>query len=584
MKSVEHDLNFRDLFIPLTQRKAIIFIIIIGLAVYFTALFNGFVWDDTLYVLGGSEKIGLNFYKLFTGDSIFNTTGFYRPVTALYYYILYSLFGIQPFFYHLFQISIHIGICIIFFLFLKRFFSKSIALVLSLIFLVHPMQAESVAYIASYGFLSFLFGIIALYFSDSKNPTLKSSTLTFVILLLSLLSKETGIVFVVLLPVYRYLIKKSYVLNYCIICFVSLLAYICFRFLSGGLFVNNVNSVPIAQLSFFTRLLNIPEIVFYYLKTFIYPVNLAIGQSWVISRITFGSFYLPLLIDSLFISLLIFVGTFVLKNKYSGNAFLFFTIWFILGMSLNLQIIPLDGTVADRWFYLPMAGLLGLTGVIWQSTLSKKVMLSKRIYILSIIIILLFSLRTIVRNLDWKDPITLYSHDVNIVDSYNTEALLGNELWHEGNIDQALIHYEKSADLRPGYDYIASEIAGIYERKGDLKLAKIYNLKAINLRNYATDKTHSYITYLTIGRFLLYYDSPILADKFLKQGLAEYPKEKYLWILLGLTEYKLNNKQAALTAFKQANNISPDKNVLYLYSQVSAGKPVNIPVQSFWPK
>ena len=40
--------------------------------------------------------------------------------------------------------------------------------------------------------------------------------------------------------------------------------------------------------------------------------------------------------------------------------------YFSQKLGLHMQLIPLDLTVADRWFYFTMVGVLGLIGVIIQ--------------------------------------------------------------------------------------------------------------------------------------------------------------------------------------------------------------------------
>jgi tetratricopeptide (TPR) repeat protein len=585
MNEKEQQLTFKSLFLPFTTKKAVICIVIIGFIVFFNALFSGFIWDDNLYVISGSASIGSHLLRLFTGFSIFNSTGFYRPIAAIYYFLLYNLFGVQPFFYHFSQIIFHIFNSVLLFVFLSKFFSKKISFILSLIFLVHPMQVETATYISSYGSLSFFFSMIALLLSVAKRQNWKTIALIICFLFLSLLTKEAGVVFLVLIPLLRYLLKKGNVLLYGVLSMATLSAYIGLRFISGGIYVNNnLIAVPIAQLSLFMRLFNIPEIIFYYLKTFIFPVNLAIAQYWVVTKITIMNFYFPLLMEFLLAILFIIIGIIYSKNKKYFPLFVFFSVWFILGMSINLQIIPLDGTVADRWFYIPMIGLLGLVGVIWQSISIYYVKLQKIISIVLIIVIVLFSVRTIIRNQDWQNPITLYAHDIAVVDSYQTESMLGNELWYENKLDEALIHFKRSEELRPGFDYIASEIATIYERKDDIQQAKKYHFKAMAEKNFTSAYKHSYIVYLNISRFLCYFDSPSVAKKYVTQGLAEYPKEKYLWILLALDEYKMKNKLAALSALKQADASYPDQNVRYLYLQISMDKPITVPIQAFWPR
>ena len=164
----DEDLSFKKLFIPLTTFKAIHIIIILGLLVFGNALFNDFVWDDKSFILFSSDIHTVNISYLI-GQNIFNGAGEYRPIPAIYFASLYSLFTTNVFFYHLFQIVIHITNTVLLFFLFKHFFSKQIGLFLSLIFLVHPIQVESVSYIAASGNpLFFLFGITALLMSFKR--------------------------------------------------------------------------------------------------------------------------------------------------------------------------------------------------------------------------------------------------------------------------------------------------------------------------------------------------------------------------------------------------------------------------------
>src|SRR5260221_1883297 len=171
LESNDNDFSLNQLFTPLTTKKAIVWLIIIGLLVFANSLFNAFVWDDKTYVIGNSQQLGLNIPNLF-GSNLFNSTGYYRPLPAIYFAMLYSLFGQVPFFYHLLQIGIHIGNAILVFLLFKSFFRKHIAFALSLIFLVHPMQTEAVIYIAQTESISFfLLGMTALLLNRGKQTT-----------------------------------------------------------------------------------------------------------------------------------------------------------------------------------------------------------------------------------------------------------------------------------------------------------------------------------------------------------------------------------------------------------------------------
>ena len=80
----EGEFSFKQYFVPLTTIKAVHWIIIIGLLVFANALFNGFVWDDKTYIVNNLEVHKLDLATLL-GPNLFNSAGFYRPISALYF-------------------------------------------------------------------------------------------------------------------------------------------------------------------------------------------------------------------------------------------------------------------------------------------------------------------------------------------------------------------------------------------------------------------------------------------------------------------------------------------------------------------
>ena len=144
------------------------------------------------------------------GNNLFNSTGYYRPIPAVYFSLLYTLFGSQPFFYHLLELLIHIINSCLLYIFFRRFFHQTTSFILAIIFLVHPIQVESVSYIsAGQSELFFLFGIVALIISTKQRLAFKQYLSIATLLLLSLLTKETGSVFIVLILCYVSFIKKK---------------------------------------------------------------------------------------------------------------------------------------------------------------------------------------------------------------------------------------------------------------------------------------------------------------------------------------------------------------------------------------
>ena len=182
----------------------ILLIVLLGFIVYVNSFFNGFVWDDELQIVKNPLIRSLdNVLTFFKGGTAYvegqGTLGglYYRPLSTLFFALLYVIFGLNSAAFHIFQVLIHIASSVLLFFVFKKFLGDKISILLSTVFLVHPMNVESVAYLSSLQTtLSFFFGIFALYLSlRSSNVSYKRLAIICFLLLLSLLSKESGILF-----------------------------------------------------------------------------------------------------------------------------------------------------------------------------------------------------------------------------------------------------------------------------------------------------------------------------------------------------------------------------------------------------
>src|SRR5258708_14907634 len=101
------------------------------------------------------------------------------------------LFGENAFFFHFLQVLLFVTNAVLVFLLLKKFINSHLVFVLSLIFLVHPINQTVAAYIATLqDTLFFFFGMLALLVTIA-NKVKYSQLIVFSLLALSLLSKET---------------------------------------------------------------------------------------------------------------------------------------------------------------------------------------------------------------------------------------------------------------------------------------------------------------------------------------------------------------------------------------------------------
>lgn len=582
----ENEFSFKNFFVPFTTTKIVHFIILIGLIVYFNSLFNGFVIDDITYIVNYSVIHSFNIPSLL-GKNLFNFDSQYRPLPALYFAFLYSIFTTSAFYYHAIQLILHIINAILVFFLFRHFFNKHLSFLTAIVFLVHPMQVESVSYIASSDNpIFFLCGISALLLSFKNKITWRRFYAIFILLLLSLLTKETGILFIGIIVLYRIIFNRKQLKPIFTFSVLTVLVYLAIRFGIGGIYFpqGRQDLLPVAPL--YIRLLNMPLIFFYYIWTFFYPLKLAVSQEWLIKQVSYQSFYLPLIIDVIFFSILVFIGAYIAKRDASkGKVFMFFYFWLAVGLLFHSQIFPLDMTVADRWFYFSIVGMLGLFGTIVSFYIGKiPGKFIPIIYAIAIVIIILFSVRTLVRNNDWKNNKILYSHDISISDNYQLETSLGTEYYNEGNYSKALTYFKRSANFLQ-YGVNLANIGSTYEMLGDRKPAILYFLNVIG--KYGGKKSYPFgapvfleDSYLGLARISLlsgnYSNSKINASR----GLHLFSNSGDLWMLLAIAEYKQHDQKGALLASGNAVKYQPDQMTNQIYWDITNNKSLTIQFSS----
>ncbi|KKP60364.1 MAG: Conserved hypothetical tpr repeat protein [Candidatus Roizmanbacteria bacterium GW2011_GWC2_34_23] len=514
--------------------KKIWIIVLLGLLIYSFSLFNGFIWDDEEQIVNNIFVHSVKNIPLLFQSSTFNTGGagvlsgtYYRPLMMTFFSFVYQIFGPNPFFFHLFQLSFHILTAILIYYLFKHFFKESISFFLTLIFLIHPASVEAVAYISAVQDIFYiLFGILALHFviKSKEQFEFRNIFLINLFLFLALLSKETAILFFILIFIYKLIFDRKYFFEYLIFFMMTMGIYLIFRFAVAGVFFTPYHNAPIVQASFLQRIMMIPAILFHYLKLFFYPINLAVMQHWVIRTFDFYNFLIPLFI----------VVTFLLFSIFKSS--IFFFLWFIISIFPYLQFFPLDMTVAERWFYLPMIGLLGIIGTVLNKFEIQNSKFKNLTMGFALVIILLFSIQSFIRTLDWKNGLTLYSKDIKTVSgSFDLENNFGVELFRTGDYASAKIHFEKSTKLAPYWWTNWNNLGAIYEREKNYQKAIEYYQKAIDNGQY-------YLAYENLAKILVFYENDQKkTEEFLQKSLKLFPENQNL--LLINTYFQEKNKK-----------------------------------------
>jgi protein O-mannosyl-transferase len=179
-----------------------------------------FVFDDEFQILRNTWIRNLSGVKLIFISNVWQfmnpstISNYYRPFHMLLHMLGYQISGLQPHAYHIINILFHC-ICTIFVAVIGYRLTgrKWICVAAALIFGLHPIHAESVAWIAAVpdpSCAAFYFAAFYLYLRDHENPErLRFIIASLFFLLLALLSKEMALTFPLVVIAADWLLHKK---------------------------------------------------------------------------------------------------------------------------------------------------------------------------------------------------------------------------------------------------------------------------------------------------------------------------------------------------------------------------------------
>jgi hypothetical protein len=440
-------------------------LLMLGGLIYASSLNNGFVLDDESQITGSESVHSLSAVGAYFAGSSMDTGGaglggiYYKPIMTLSYALIWAAAGPAGLAFHGFQLLLHVLIASLAFGLFRRFVGGKPALALSLIFLAHPINTECVVYAANLqDTLYMVFGLLALRVCAREGRFAGwQGVATAALLLLAMLSKETGLAFLLVCAAYVYLFERERSKPFAAAATSALLVYFYLRFGVAHLGSLKADSAGIARASLGTRLLTVPAVLWHYIATFVWPVRLTVTQDWVVERPGLVDFWLPLLG---LLCLLVVVVRYARAHFDAG--FRFFALWAVAGFGLHSQLLPLDGTVADRWFYFTELGVLGMPR--WP------VMAYAGPFALLVAVL---AVRSHVRSADWRDAATLYAHDLrDLPDSFVLLNDYGVELVRADKIADSEPYFRRSTEAAPYWSINWSNLGWVQEQLGDRASAK----------------------------------------------------------------------------------------------------------------
>lgn len=518
--------------------------VILAIILYCNTIPNDYCLDDFLvikdntYVNAGlrdiPEILTTNF---FNGVRHFND-GLYRPIPILTYAVEYSLIGLDPHVRHFINMILYALVGYFIFLLMKRLLPGShlfLPLSISILFIAHPIHTEVVANIKGRDdLLAFLFSVMAMYyivryFSENKKVLLISGLSSY---LVALLSKESSVMFLFIIPLMLILFKKVYgkrLLSVVLPLLLITIIWLLWRThvinsmsipVDKGIFSSFNNSI-LSTNNMFSRVATGLYLQILYISKLIIPVFLSHDYSFnqipVIPAVSIKSILSLLVVSGLFLIAILQIR----KRKMIsfGIFYYFFTIAIVANIFIYIGV-----TFAERLLFTPSFGFAIIEGaLLYKLTIKgvtknqnfKSFITGNKLYMLIFLIILcLYSVKTISRNSDWKNNFTLFSADVShSPNSARTHYNLGTELFNwsvkqtseekrKEYLNKAVVELKKAVNISPGYLDAMNNLGSTYQNLDMLDSAIAVYRKVVEIdSNYHKSDLELGICYYKTGQF-----------------------------------------------------------------------------------
>ncbi|MFQ5465020.1 MAG: tetratricopeptide repeat protein [Thermodesulfobacteriota bacterium] len=451
---------------------------------YIPAIGAGFIWDDEFHVFANPHMIGLDGLRRiwFTTES-----QQYYPLVYSSFWLEYQLWGANPMGYHVVNIFLHSLNSFFVYLIFRRLGVRG-ALAVALVFALHPVHVESVAWVSERkNVLSGLFYLAALgsYLRFDDGGGRGSYARSLVLFFCALLSKTVTSTLPPALIIIRWMRGRA-------VRGTDLLRLV--PFFAVGLVMGLVTVVWEVKfvgasgsefaLSTAERLLLPGRVVWFYISKLLWPAELTfIYERWNLDPGDPAAWLYPAALVAALLALYFLRGR-IGRWAAGGLAYFVLTLLPALGF---FNVYPFRYSfVADHFQYLASLGVIGVVvgyaawglGRLPAGAASRYVKTGVAAVVLVVLGSLSFSQERIYEGLEplWRD--TLEKNPA----AWMAHTNLGNVLYYTGREDEAREHFFRAIELNPSYEVPYYNIGNDLTRRGFIDEANRYYRKSIEIR------------------------------------------------------------------------------------------------------
>jgi tetratricopeptide (TPR) repeat protein len=521
-----------------------------------------------------------------------------RPGEMLYLMLLAAISGSEPFLFHVGSNLLHAANVALLFILMHRFLMTELrvqagsdllkvqlaAASAALLFALHPLAVEPVAAISYCSDLLVTFFTLgallaATYFRpDAHRPAILMGSAGTLCCLAAVTCKESGMAAALLLIVYWFLFRREEAKRPWLI-FLGAAVGLTTLFLAARFHFARPTTEPLPYLggSFFHALSIQPRLWVFMLGKLVWPIGLS--ADYTLDNV--GAISTPVALAILFIVVLLQVWL-----AWNSRIGALGVAMYWLGLITVSNFVPLNRILADRFYYLPLAGV-----AMQVMALLCLCLRSRWGFWLALALVLLamlpFSALTLIRQSVFTNEFSLWRDTVQVSPySFTAHANLGKALFEKGQVDAAISELQSALKINPDYEVAHFNLGGVLVAKGQLDGAIAHYQMALKI-NPGLANTHFALGVAlyqkgdldeAIAQYqkalgIQPYDAKTrsnlgvaLADKGqLDEAIAQY--QKALKILpddanthnnLGIALYKQGHLDEAIAQFRETLRIEPN--------------------------
>lgn len=546
-----------------TEWIVLILLLAAGILAYFTAFDNDFTnWDDQGYVYENPLVTGFNFGLIPEIFKTLNIAGNYHPLTILSLGLNYLLLGPEPFSFILLNVLLHIlNAWLVFNIARKLSLSALAAWTGALVFLLHPMHVESVAWVSERkDVLYTLFWLLSWnawlnYSITNQQGKYKFYALTLTFFILACLAKGMAITLTgVILLTDILLLKKNWKSNP-VKFLLPYLPLIALSILFGivAIYAQKAQGTIIEKSDYsgMESFLLVCYGYTFYLIRMVFPWGL--GAFYPYPAAAGKTFPLEVYLAPVLILAIVWLVYFLWKKSEGKNLMPLYALLFYTGCILIvLQILPVGVAItADRYFYVSSIGpALGL-GVLLHYV-SEKYSQSIGLGLMGMLSLVWTGLTARQAN-TWQDSITLFQ---NVIEYHPTAAVgynnIGTILGLEKKDMTAIWYYRKAIEYNPKYSEAWNNMGILYKDLGNIDSALFCAQRALEIypayQNALSNLGNIYFT-------LQQYDKSI---EHFSRAASLNPNDPGVYLNIGAAMQMKGDKAGAEQAYLKALSLNPN--------------------------